>query len=159
MQEKEFTQLLLSSTNEAKNFALRYIQNDLPLDNLYNVHLNFSADSASLAQFAIYPGDSGKVIRLVDASIVTASLLRNGKVPVWIDIAVSEICKDKTILKLTCSGRYSDDWKEMYYNDNKSGPFGVKSPNLPIDYREGVKFKISETRKRSWIELFNFSRN
>jgi hypothetical protein len=154
MQEEVFKQLLISATDRAKQFALRYITNKLPADNAYHIRLSLSHDDPALTQFDTYPEDNGKTIRMADATTVVSTLLRNKKVPVWIDISVTEIIKGKTILTLLCAGRYSDNEKELYYNERGSGPFGVKSPNLPANYKEGTKFRIAEKRKSILDILF-----
>jgi len=115
MQEDEFKVLLLSATELAKGFALNYVKNSLPIDNVYNIRLSLSHDDPALTQFDMYPEDNGKTIELADASRAVEILLRKGKAPVWIDISVSEIRKGKTVLTLLCGGRYSDDMKDMYY--------------------------------------------
>ena len=158
MQEEEFKQLLLSATDQAKQFALNYIKNDLPVDNVYHIRLSLSHDDPSLTQFDIYPEDNGKTIKMADATTVVNTLLRKAKVPVWIDISVSEIIEDKTVLTLLCAGRYSDNEKELYYHQRGLGPFGVKSPNLPADYKEGTKFKVAEKKKSNWDTLFKRNR-
>lgn len=158
MEEEEFKQLLLSATDRAKRFALNYIKNELPVDNAYNIRLSLSHDDTSLTQFDIYPEDNGKIIKMADAMTVVSTLLREAKVPVWIDISVSEIIKDKTILTLLCAGRYSDNEIDLYYHQRGLGPFGVKSPNLPVDYKEGIKFKIPEKKKLIWDTLFKRNR-
>lgn len=147
MHEIEFKQLLLSASDKAKKFASNYIENDLPADNVYNMQLCLSNDAPTLTQFDIYPEDKGKVIEMADIETVIATLLRKEKVPVWIDISVSEIKKGKTVLTLFCAGRYSGNIKELYYYQQDLGPFGIKSPNLPIDYKEGNKFKIPQKEK------------
>lgn len=140
MRKEEFKQLLLSATEQARQFALEYVNNDLPLENVYNILLSLSHDDPVLTQFDLYPEDNGKVIGLADTDMVIATLLRKGKVPVWIDISVAMVQKGKTVLALSCAGRYSDDLKELYYHERGMGPFGVKSPILPIDYEKGKKF-------------------
>ena len=154
MQEEEFQQLLLSATDQAKQVASEFVLNDLPLENVYNIQLNFSHDDPALTQFDMYPEDDGRVIEMVDANIVVKTLLRQGKVPVWIDISVTTIQNGKTILTLFCAGRYSDNKKELYYHQRGMGPFGVKSPNLPIDYKAGNKFWLPETKKWSFAKVF-----
>jgi len=150
MQEEEFKHLLLSATEEAKQFALKYIENVLPAENAYHIRLSLSHDDPQLTQFDLYPEDNGKVVEMADVSKVITTLLRKEKVPVWIDISVSEIKKNKTVLTLLCAGRYSDNINELYYHQRGLGPFGVKSPNLPADYKEGTKFKIPERKKLFW---------
>jgi hypothetical protein len=48
---------------------------------------------------------------------------------------------------LLCAGRYTEDINEIYYHKNGTGPFGVKSPNLPIDYTNGSKFNLLEAKR------------
>jgi hypothetical protein len=154
MQEEEFKQLLLSATDQAKQFASNYIKNNLPVDNAYHIRLSVSHDDPTLTQFDIYPEDNGKIVEMADVATVVATLLRKEKVPVWIDISVLEICKGKTVLSLLCAGRYSDNIKELYYLQRDLGPFGVKSPNLPLGYKEGLKFQLPERGKSLWKNLF-----
>jgi hypothetical protein len=154
MQDTEFRQLLFYATEHAKQFALTYIQNELPMENAYRIQLNLSHDDPYLAKFDIYPEDNGKVIQFADPAMVIQTLLRNGKIPVWIDISVSESRKGKTVLDLLCAGRYTDEMKEMYYHDQQMGPFGVKSPNFPVDYEEGKKFKLPVRKIWSLKNLF-----
>lgn len=154
MQKEEFKHLLLSATDQAKRFALEYIKNRLPSENLYNIRLSLSHDDTSLTQFDLYTEDNGKVIELADVNTVVRTLLRKGKVPVWIDISVTTVQNQKTVLTLLCAGRYSDDTKELYYHERGTGPFGVKSPNLPIDYKEGKKFWLPNTKKWLLARLF-----
>ena len=146
MQEDEFKQLLASATEQAKQFVLNYIVNELSADNAYQIRLSLSHDDPELTQFDLYPEDNGKIVDMTDVSKVITTLLRKGKVPVWIDISVSEIKKDKTVLTLLCAGRYSDNINELYYHQRGLGPFGVKSPDLPVNYKEGTKFKIPERK-------------
>lgn len=151
MQENEFKQLLLSATDRAKHFALNYIKDELPAGNVYSIRLNASYDDPALAQFDLYPEDSGKMIEFADAETVIKTLLRKGKVPVWIDISVTGIQKGRTVLNLLCAGRYTGELQEMYYHQRETGPFGIKSPILPISYRDGAKFWLPKTGRRSII--------
>jgi hypothetical protein len=157
MQEEEFKQLLELATVQAKQFALRYITNDLPKENIYNIHLNISEDNPALTQYDIYPEDNNRVIEKALLPTVIKTLYRKGKVPVWIDISVSEVQDNKTVLTLLCAGRYSPDLQELYYHNSGLGPFGVKSPILPPDYKEGSKFRIPETKKSILARLFRRS--
>lgn len=154
MQEEEFKHLLLSTTDYTKQFALEYIKNELPSENAYNICLSLSHDDPALTQFDSYPQDSGKIIELADVDTVIKTLLRNGKVPVWIDISVTTVQKRKTVLTLLCAGRYSDNNNELYYHQQGTGPFGVKSPNFPIDYIDGKKFWLPKTNRWSIIRGF-----
>ena len=147
MWEEEFRRLLVSATEQAKTLAMKYVKNSLPANNIYTLRLSLSNDALSLTQFDMYPEDQGKVLELINADMVVETLLRNGKVPVWIDISVTAVRKRSTILTLLCAGRYSDDTNELYYHEQGNGSFGVKSPNLPINYKKGEKFWLPGTRK------------
>ena len=73
---------------------------------------------------------------------VVELLYRKNKVPVWIDINVLKSNRKTTTFNLLCAGRYTNNKEEFYYNINGSGPFGIKSPNLPINYQEGKRFRL-----------------
>jgi hypothetical protein len=142
MQKEDFLFLLLGASYASFKFAKLFVTDNLPTDFKYNVQLNFSSDDPSLKQFDLYPADDGNTLTNLDDKEVMNLLVRKNKVPVWIDIAVESATKDFTIFRLLCAGRYSDDRKEFYYEKGGSGPFGIKSPDFPPDYKEGIKFKL-----------------
>ena len=148
MTSDEFLKLLNHSSTAAYAFAKNYVVEELPTDFLYSVSLNTSSDDLSLTTFDIYPNDNNKKIELIGNNEVVKLLCRKNKIPVWIDISVEKIYKEKTIFRLLCAGRYSDDENEFYYNNNGTGPFGIKSPNLPVDYVEGKKFNLITNSKK-----------
>ena len=142
MTKQEFLFHLKGASLVALKFAENYVKNKLTTDFKYNVILNVSTDDPNLTQFDIYPEEDGKMkLDLIDKEVVEL-LYRQGKVPVWIDINVLKSSRKSTTFNLLCAGRYSDNKKEFYYNDNGSGPFGVKSPTFPPDYQEGKKFRL-----------------
>ena len=153
MTKENFWKLLRHASTVARDFAKNYVLDELPLECKYSVTLNASSDDLSLIQFDIYPNDNGKIFELVEEKEVIKLLCRKDKVPVWIDISVESVYKGKTIFRLLCAGRYTDNEKEFYYNNNGTGPFGVKSPNLPVDYIEGKKFKLKARANKS---IFNW---
>lgn len=142
MTKSEFLFHLKGSSLIALKFAENYLKNKLTTDFKYNVILNASQDSPELSKFDIYKEDDGIIkLGLKDDEVVEL-LYRKNKVPVWIDINVLKSSRKSTTFNLLCAGRYSDDKNEFYYNENGSGPFGIKSPKLPPDYKDGVKFKL-----------------
>ena len=142
MTKPEFLFHLKGSSIIALKFAENYVKNKLTTDFKYDVKLNVSQDNANLKGFDIYIEDNGVVkLDLFDNEVVDL-LYRNGKIPVWIDISVLKSDGKTTTFNLLCTGRYSDNKNEYYYNNNGSGPFGIKSPAFPINYKEGVKFKL-----------------
>ena len=142
MTKQEFLFHLQSASIVALKFAEHYVKNKLTNNFKYNVILNASNDNPNLTQFDIYPEDVGKIKLDLKNKEVVELLYRNGKIPVWIDINVLKSNKSITTFNLLCAGRYSNNKKEYYYNENGSRPFGIKSPKLPIDYKEGNKFKL-----------------
>lgn len=142
MTKEEFLILINGASFVSFKFAQQYLKNKLIPEFRYDVHLNVSSDNPKLAQFDIYPEDNKRIETGLTDKQVRDLIYRYGKVPVWIDIAVHKSDKQITTFKLLCAGRYSDDKKEYYYQQGGTGPFGIKSPNLPIDYKEGQKFKL-----------------
>lgn len=70
-------------------------------------------------------------------------LYRKNKVPIWININVLKSSRKSTTFNLLCAGRFTDNKEEFYYiNKIGSTPFGIKSPELPLDYSEGKKFSL-----------------
>jgi hypothetical protein len=144
MNKSDFLFLLLGASYASFKFAKEFVKNDLKPEFKYDLELNISHDNPELKQFDIYPDDNEKkYFDLTDKEVIEI-LCRKNKVPVWIDIAVCKSDRKKTTFKLLCAGRYSDDKNEFYYTDNGSGPFGIKSPNHPIGYKTGTKFRLKK---------------
>jgi hypothetical protein len=151
----QFLELLKKSTYLSLDFAKNYVLNELPKDFKYTVILNISSDDPSLKQFDVYPSDNHKKLELIGEKEVVELLCRKEKVPVWINISVETVYRNQTIFCLHCAGRYSADEDEFYYNKDQTGPFGIKSPYLPIGYKEGEKFKLKSKYKKpllSWLK-------
>ncbi len=151
MTKSEFQILLSHSSDIALDFARTYVTDNMPNDFRYSVRLNVSTDDINLKQFDIYPSDNDKIIHFITVDKVISLLNRNGKVPVWIDISVECIHKNFTVLQLLCAGRYSADENEFYYLKDGTGPFGIKSPTLPINYVEGIKFNLKSKPQRAFL--------
>lgn len=144
MNKPDFLFLLLGASYASFKFAKEFVKNDLKAEFKYDLELNISHDNPELKQFDIYPDDNEKkYFDLTDKEVVEV-LCRNNKVPVWIDIGVCKSDRKKTTFRLLCAGRYSDDTNEFYYKDGGSGPFGIKSPNHPSEYKEGTKFRLKK---------------
>ena len=146
MTESEFHQLLLTASEHAVRFAERYVVQELPGTLRYHVLLNQSFDGNATSEEVLYPEDDGKDVVRVSAQTVVALLYRDGRCPEWIDVSVEAVGTGFTLLRLLCCGRYTNDRKKMYYDDQGLGPFGIKSPALPSDYVEGSKFDIPPAR-------------
>jgi hypothetical protein len=146
MTKAEFLILLNGASYISYKFAKNYVKDKLVPEFKFDVLLNQSSDDPSLKQYDMYPEDDGKLIESISDKEVVELLFRNGKVPVWIDVAVLNAEKNHTVLRLLCAGRYSENKEEYYYNSGGTGPFGIKGPNLPIGYIEGKKFKLKKRK-------------
>lgn len=142
MTKEEFLILINGASFVSFKVAEKYLKNDLFPEFRYDVFLNVSNDDHSLTHFDHYPEDNGRIERGLTDKEVRDLIYRNGKVPIWIDISVYKSDKKATTFELLCAGRYSDNREEFYYHKGGTGPFGIKSPNLPNDYKEGKKFKL-----------------
>jgi len=143
MTRDEFILHLRESSLIALKLAEHFVKDKLTTDFKYNVILNASNDDLNLNQFDFYQEDNGIIkLKLIDMEVIDL-LYRKNKVPVWININVLKSSRKSTTFNLLCAGRFTDNKEEFYYN-NKIGstPFGIKSPELPIDYSEGKKFSL-----------------
>jgi hypothetical protein len=72
---------------------------------------------------------------------------RDQRVPQWIDIAVAYRGAEHSHLSIICCGRYHCDDARLYYYDQGTQPFGIKSPTLPPGYKEGTRFWLPRERE------------
>ncbi|MFD2943067.1 hypothetical protein [Flavobacterium notoginsengisoli] len=149
MTKEDFLFHLQGASFVTLKFAERYVKDKLVTDFKYNVILTVASNIDGSNKFDIYP-EENDIIKLDLTEIEVVDLLyRNNKIPIWIDISVLKSSRKSTTFNLLCSGKYSNDKNDYYYNQNGSGPFGVKSPKLPINYKEGNKIKLRPFTIRS----------
>jgi hypothetical protein len=141
-----FIEFLSKASMSSLAFARRYVENDLPDTLRYHVVLNQSYDGKAETAERVYPEDDGREYASLAAAAVADVLLRDGRCPEWIDVAVEAQADDHTRMRLLCCGRYTEDDSRMYYTRQGTGPFGIKSPNLPPGYQEGTKFSVPKVQ-------------
>lgn len=142
MTKQEFLFQLKGASFVALKFAERYVKDKLATDFKYNTIFTPPNIYGDVDQFDIYPEDEGLIkLNLTDIEVVDL-LYRKNKVPIWIDINVLKSSRKTTTFNLLCAGRYSDNKDEYYYRDNGSAPFGIKSPQFPVGYKDGEKFRL-----------------
>jgi hypothetical protein len=146
MTRSEFIGLLTKVTAASVDFARRYVENDLTETVRFHVLLNQSYDGNAKADERLYPEDDGREFSSLTLEAVVDVLVRDGRCPEWIDVAVEAHGDDHTLMRLLCCGRYTDDESRMFYTRQGTGPFGIKSPNLPFGYAEGTKFRIPKVQ-------------
>ena len=141
MQWQTFQERLLKATGYSVNVARRHVNNVLPERIRYMVRLNQSYDGNPLTMGEhVFPNDALSLDERVGpltTEEVVELLWRDGIVPEWIDISVFRADAEITFLELLCCGRYTDRDDLLYYLDGGVGPFGIKSPSLPLNWRDG----------------------
>ena len=147
MTDADFRVMLIASSFIAVRFGQQFVTQKLPFEFRYQAHLNYSCDDHATQDDVLYPEDEGRVVWCDSEDDVVTLLSRNDRCPQWIDIAVSRIGDTFTELQLLCCGRFTNDRNKMYYSDRGTGPFGIKSPNLPFDYQDGTTFLLPESEK------------
>ncbi|MEM6333392.1 MAG: hypothetical protein AAF823_08660 [Planctomycetota bacterium] len=151
MQPAEFTDLLDRASTCAVDFAQGMAIDRLPESLRYRVLLNQSCDDNATDREVVYPDDDDVVLDNLDAEDVVKSLCREGRCPVWINIRVEASAIDYTLLVLDCCGRFTDDASKMYYSHQGTGPFGIKSPVLPVGFKKGERFALRRVNRRGVI--------
>jgi hypothetical protein len=142
MRKEDFRIQLIASSFFATRFAQNYVCEVLPFNFRYVVSLNESYDGNRQPDEVVYPDDNGKVLCDLSEDGVVDLLLRENRCPQWIDIAVAGASEEITLLGLCCCGRYHGDESRLYYYESGTQPFGIKSPALPPDWKEGKKFAV-----------------
>ena len=142
MTRAEFSDLLLSASNQALVFARAFVVNPLATDFRYHVLFNQSFDGHATTEHRVFPEDEGREYASLTVGDATNILYRDGYCPEWIDLSVEAEGQGYTLLRALCCGRFSEDLASLYYSSNGNGPFGIKSPNLSFGYVEGTKFSI-----------------
>jgi hypothetical protein len=142
MTKEEFLFQLQKASIGAAEFAEEFITNKVIRKFKYDVILIAPLESKGSDGFKEYPEGRSKKVFGVDMNRAADLIYQEGKAPIWIDISVSKVKRTTTILRLICSRDYSNKKEELYYLENGTEPFGIKSPFLPVDYKEGVKFKL-----------------
>jgi len=146
MTRSEFIDLLAKASASSLGFARRYVESELPEAMRYHVLLNQSCDDSAKPDERLYPEDDRREYQSLSADAVADALLRDGRCPEWIDIAVEAHVDDHTQMRLLCCGRYTDDESRMYYTRQGTGPFGIKSPDFPPGYEEGARFRLPKVQ-------------
>jgi hypothetical protein len=146
MRAQDFSTRLDAASFYATRFAATMFKDKLPYKFRYCVLLNYSYDAHHKEDEIVYPEDEGIIHRDLEAKEVVDLLCRENRVPQWIDISVEFKGSDHTNLTLLCCGRYHSDDDRLFYYEQGTQPFGIKSPNLPIRLKEGSRFRLPKEK-------------
>jgi hypothetical protein len=136
MDRSTFETHLRSAAQQAVTFARQHVLQPLPDALEFLVYPNLSYDgNPRVGDEATFPDESlaeGECHGPWTVEQVVNFLWRDGKVPEWIDVAVQSEHDDRTVLGLSCCGRFTAQ-EELLYHRVPDGipPFSVKSPNVP----------------------------
>jgi hypothetical protein len=142
MTKPDFRILLIACSTLAVRFAQSMVTQSLSYDCRYHVLLNQSADHNATSGEVLYPSDDGKTFAQLKEEEVVELLCRENRCPEWIDISVEAVSDTFTLMRLYCCGRFTADLSKLYYANSGQGPFGVKSPNLPMGWTKGMQFTL-----------------
>lgn len=142
MTEEAFRDLFRKAQQIAFVVAKDHVLDDLNEKFKFDIRMYQSHELSKEEKFDYYPEGEDMHFNNLSEEKIMKLLFRNGKVPVWIDINVKRVQNNYTIMNLYCSERFSDDPKEYYYEKGGTGPFGIKSPLLPIGFKPGIKFNL-----------------
>ena len=120
MQKDDFLMRLTAASYWAWRAMQRYVIDKLPPEFRYDLvprngprRENESADSK------------------LEAKDVVDKIMKDDKVPVWIDIMVDRIEKGTTVFAVECSERYESDESQPDYTWSGTAPFGIKCTHFP----------------------------
>ena len=144
MRKEDFHSQLLAATFSALRYGQTHVKNRLPINVTYIVILNQSYDVNRKSDEIVYPEDAGRIETYLSDKAVVDLLYREGRCPQWIDISVAGADRNITLIRMLCCGRYHGDESRMYYYDGGLQPFGIISPDLPVDWKAGEKFRLKK---------------
>ncbi len=138
MDRDEFRRLLARCTAECLTLSRQYLLDDLPDDVFYWLYPNQSHDKLPLDDdVVVHPNDTLATPEAHHELALDGAvdfLWRNGRIPEWVDIMVSDISDNRTCVELLCCGRFTASRHRWRYSKAGRGPFGVKGPYLPVGF-------------------------
>jgi hypothetical protein len=138
----------------ARTFAEKFIEEDLPELLRFRLRLNSSYDGNPRVGDEVVCPDDGtheRASELRDCSEqqVVDALWRDGRVPEWIDVAVTSETGSATLVQLLCCGRFTATDERLYHQREGRPPFHVTGPELPPRHQDGQRFSIHH-RSECW---------
>jgi hypothetical protein len=129
---------------QAIEFAQPFVEQTLSYDFKFELQLNMANDDLAEGDFELYPADDGRIVQCDSVEAVAQELVRNDRIPAWIDISAYKHSASFTLMRLICAGRFTDDTDELYYLNRGTGCFQFISPGLPPGYVDGQKFALAK---------------
>jgi hypothetical protein len=157
MDRATFENRLRSAAEKTVLFAQEHVWQTLHDDIVFLICPNQSYDgNPQIGDEEVFPKESlpeGQCHGPWGFKEVIDFLWRNGKVPEWINIAVTSEDGQRTVVALRCCGRFTAQ-EELLYHRYIGGvpPFSIKSANLPPGWEsveDSGKFDLYWEEKRT----------
>ena len=144
-----FKKNLYLATDSALKFARTLVIETLHNNIRYLVCLDASSNASSLEENErlLTKGQGIQENYFDDVEKVVKKLWRGGYVPEWINISVTSVASDHTLIKLECCGRFTDKAEYIYHNRQELAPFHVTGPPIPPEFNiaDGSKYSLEES--------------
>jgi hypothetical protein len=151
MDKATFLQHLQTASGMVAAFTREHCYNDLPPEYLYIITPNSRTvepedEHLTETEITVLQEWNRQENQHLTAGQVVDLLWQDGKVPVWIDMTITEATAGQTIMDLYCSRRLRDD-KDLMHGP-VAPPFHIQV-TLPPDYQKGVLFDVNW--KKYWF--------
>lgn len=142
-----FTAQLREATERAVAVAATMVRQRLPAPRRYLIVPEgggYPPDYPFKGDEQTFPEDelvSGRTLGPLTLDHAVAWLWRDGKVPVWVDVAAYAADRRHTFVRLRPADRFSGQERLLYYRrPGDLPPFGIKSPDLPsMEWRSAAE--------------------
>lgn len=153
MDHQIFRTRFLEGVVSARTFAQGFVEEKLPSDCVFHLHLNQSNDANASSDAVLFPEDSSDEmafrLKHISSDEVIDTLWRDGMVPEWVNLSVVGETGSATLVDVVACGRFTADDSRLYHRNQGRAPFHILGPELPIDYVEGRPFSV-HARSSCW---------
>jgi hypothetical protein len=156
---EKFARHLASASEQVREFATRFVVNELPTRYRYLIEVGLHANDFTRPDGTSFPVMHETVgitttthLGPLDAASVLDFLWREGAVPRWIDMNVRMADEAYTYLGLICAGDFHVDKDHLWYGpsfpphfSHETPPFQICGPFLPLRWTqrgENEKFDL-----------------
>lgn len=148
-----FEELFSRSIERCVGFASGFVREQLPRDVQFQLLPNGSFDvEPRYDDQAVFPEEDLPFRHYHEMTFDQAAkfLWREGMLPEWIELHVSEVKSAKTVVEVRVCGRFTKNEQRFYCGSVGTGPFRIKSPALPSwnHSQSGERFFLFNPRRR-----------
>jgi hypothetical protein len=136
-----FSERAQAACVHAVEFARQFVVQALPNEYLLHVFPNSSCDHNLVDGEVVYPDESlpeHSFLGPMPVDDFVDRFWRAGLVPEWIDVNVTGLRDNVTLLEVLVCGRFTAHEHLLYHRDRGIPPFHVVGPCLPPEWHDGV---------------------